>query len=80
MSMTESEISESAKRIAEAVMNGQYGSVVSEDELQYGAVKSPSLFVGKNRRIVMIAGGVILALGIVGGLSYLGYKEYKKKH
>jgi hypothetical protein len=78
--MTETELSASAKRIADAVMRGEYGSVVSDDGMDGPEYDS---YAGwgdwtKNRKITVVAGVVLGVLVVAGAIG--GYYYYKKHH
>jgi hypothetical protein len=80
--MTETELSDSAKRIADAVMRGEYGSIISDAESEepesdayagWGNLKN----VNKKKFAIILGAvlGAALIAGAVGGGVY-----YWKKH
>lgn len=82
--MTDSELTESAKRIADAVMRGDYGSIVTDDDLggadedQYAGWGDK--FKGMNKKHVMVISGTVLGVLLIAGVAAGGYYYWKKRH
>lgn len=78
--MTDVGLSESAKRIADAVMRGEYGGLSgahdSDDEPASGAYGGWNMKLSKQNMVILGAVlGVVVVAGVVGGVVW-----YKKKH
>lgn len=79
--MTESELTASAKKIADAVMRGEYGSVVNDDDFE-GPESEPYAGWDKiknlNKKQIMMISGVALGVVLVAGVAAGGFYYWKK--
>lgn len=80
--MSETELTESAKRIADAVMRGEYGSIVGDEGLEgpetEGYAGWDKFKTMDKKQIMMISGAVLGAILVVGAAA--GGFYYWKKH
>lgn len=79
--MAESEMSESAKRIADAVMRGEYGSIVSDEGLEGPETESYAgwdKLKSMNKKQVMMISGAVLGVLLVVGVAAGGFYYWKK--
>jgi hypothetical protein len=79
--MSETDITESAKKIADAVMRGEYGSVVSDEGLEGPEGESYAgwdKLKSMNKKQIMIISGVVLGVVLVSGAAAGGFYYWKK--
>jgi hypothetical protein len=79
--MSETELTKSAKLIADAVMRGEYGSIVSDEgieEPEAGSYAGWDKIKTMDKKQVMIISGVVLGVLLVAGAAAGGFWYYKK--
>ncbi len=79
--MSESELTESAKRIADAVMRGEYGSVVSDEDFdgpEGEAYAGWDKLKTMNKKHLMLVSGVVVGVLLLTGAAAGGFWYYKK--